>query len=69
MLSPLKNDPNEPYFGLRGWGSRPICLRIKPHLAMSITARLSVGQLVGADDTIGDILAGDLQMQVGLGRR
>eukprot|EP00913_Durusdinium_trenchii_P027214 g25534.t1 len=40
---------------------------IKPHLAMSITARLSVGQLVGADDTIGDILAGDLQMQVALG--
>ncbi|CAK9104298.1 Uncharacterized protein SCF082_LOCUS48679 [Durusdinium trenchii] len=42
-------------------------IRIKPHLAMSITARLSVGQLVGADDTIGDILAGDLQMQVALG--
>ena len=35
----------------------------KPHLAMSTTVRFSIGQLLGMDDTIGDLLAGDLQAQ------
>ena len=30
---------------------------------MSTTVRFSIGQLLGMDDTIGDLLAGDLQAQ------
>ncbi|CAE7543245.1 unnamed protein product [Symbiodinium natans] len=33
------------------------------HLGLSVLVRLSVGQILGADDTLGDVLAGDLQMQ------
>lgn len=38
-------------------------ITLKPHLAMSTTVRFSIGQLLGMDDTIGDLLAGDLQAQ------
>lgn len=36
------------------------------HLAMSTTVRFSIGQLIGIDDTIGDLLNGDLQVQYGV---
>ncbi|CAJ1380337.1 unnamed protein product [Effrenium voratum] len=38
-------------------------ITLHSHLAMSTTIRLSIGQLLGMDDTIGDVLAGDLQAQ------
>ena len=41
-------------------------ITLKAHLAMSTTVRFSIGQLIGIDDTIGDLLAGDLQVQLAL---
>ncbi|CAE7543259.1 unnamed protein product [Symbiodinium natans] len=33
------------------------------HLGLSVLVRLSVGQILGCGDTLGDVLAGDIQMQ------
>ena len=34
------------------------------HLGLSATVRFSIGQIIGAEETLGDVLAGDLQLQV-----
>eukprot|EP00438_Fugacium_kawagutii_P014266 Skav215751 [mRNA] locus=scaffold106:177469:180545:+ [translate_table: standard] len=41
-------------------------ITLKPHLAMSTTLRFSIGQLLGMDNTIGELLAGDVQVQLGV---
>ena len=39
-------------------------INMAAHLGLSVTVRISIGKLIGAQDTLGDVLAGDLQAQV-----